>query len=57
MLTWNCNTVDPNKLTQKDKDRLFDFHVDKTDIVIICLQEMVELNSFNVLLGNNQNIV
>lgn len=57
ILTWNCNTVDPDKLTPKDKEKLFSFPVEQTDIVVICLQEMVELNSYNVLLGNNETIV
>ena len=57
ILTWNCNTVDPEKLTQKDKEKLFNFPVDKTDILVVCLQEMVELNSFNVLIGSNDKIV
>lgn len=56
-LTWNCNTVDPNKITIRDLDRLFNFPIDKTDMVVVCLQEMVELSSFNVLVGDNQDIV
>jgi len=41
ILSWNCNTVDPEKLTAKDKEKLFNFPVEKTDIVVVCLQEMV----------------
>ena len=53
ILSWNCNTVDPERLGVRDLDRLMAFPVDKTDMVVVCLQEMVELSSFNVLLGNN----
>jgi hypothetical protein len=53
VLTWNCNTVDPEKLHQRDREKLFAFPPDKTDILVICLQEMVELNSFNVLIGSS----
>jgi synaptojanin len=56
-LTWNCNMVDPEKLLPRDLDRLFNFPIDKTDLVVVCLQEMVELNSYNVLMGNNSNVV
>lgn len=35
---------------------MFNFSRDDVDIVIICLQEMVELNSYNVILGNNDTI-
>ena len=56
MLTWNCNMVDPESLKPKDLQRLFDFHPQDVDIIVVCLQEMVELNSYNVLLGNNDTI-
>lgn len=36
---------------------MFNFQFDKTDIVVVCLQEMVELNSYNVLIGNNDRTV
>ena len=48
--------VDPEALKIKDLDRLFDFQRKDVDIVIVSLQEMVELNSYNVLLGNNETI-
>jgi hypothetical protein len=32
---------------------MFNFPRESADIVVICLQEMVELNSYNVILGNN----
>ena len=48
--------VDPESLKPKDLDRLLDFHPQDVDIIIVCLQEMVELNSYNVLLGNNDTI-
>lgn len=48
--------VDPESLKPKDLDRLFDFHPQDVDIIVVCLQEMVELNSYNVLLGNNETI-
>lgn len=35
---------------------MFDFHPQDVDIIVVCLQEMVELNSYNVLLGNNDTI-
>ncbi len=53
MLSWNCNMVDPQKLTAREMEKLFNFPIDKTDVVVVCLQEMVELSSYNVLLGNN----
>jgi len=57
ILSWNCNIVDPDKITARDLDKLFNFPIDKTDMIVVCLQEMVELSSFNVLMGNNINIV
>lgn len=57
ILSWNCNIVDPDKINSRDLDKLFNFPIDKTDMIVICLQEMVELSSFNVLMGNNMNIV
>jgi hypothetical protein len=57
VLTWNCNTVDPEKLPQRDREKLLAFPPDKTDIIVICLQEMVELNSFNVLIGSSENVL
>lgn len=57
MLSWNCNMVDPQKLTAREMEKLFNFPIDKTDVVVVCLQEMVELSSYNVLLGNNESIV
>lgn len=48
--------VDPETLTAKDVERLFNFSREDVDIVIVCLQEMVELNSYNVILGNNDSV-
>ena len=45
--------VDPTVLQEKDLNKLFNFSRNDVDIVIVCLQEMVELNSYNVILGNN----
>lgn len=52
-ITWNCNMVDPSKLAPRDLDKLFNFPIEKTDIIVVCLQEMVELNGFNVVFGSN----
>lgn len=57
VLTWNCNTVDPEKLAQRDREKLLAFPPEKTDILVICLQEMVELNSYNVLIGSSENVL
>jgi hypothetical protein len=57
ILTWNCNMVNPNKLASRELDKLFNFPIDKTDLIVVCLQEMVELNSYNVLMGDNKSIV
>jgi hypothetical protein len=48
--------VDPQSLKPKDFDRMLEFSREEVDIIIIGLQEMVELNSYNVLLGNNETI-
>ncbi len=38
VLTWNCNTAEPSKLTLKDKDKLLNIPVETVDIIVICLQ-------------------
>lgn len=55
-ITWNCNMLDPDSLTLDDAKRFLSFDRDKVDLVVVCLQEMVELNSYNVILGNNESI-
>lgn len=52
-LTWNCNMVDPYKLAPRELDKLFNFPIEKTDLVVVCLQEMVELSGFNVVFGGD----
>ena len=49
--------VDPERLSPRDMEKLFNFPLEKTDILVVCLQEMVELNSYNVLLGNNEGVL
>ena len=56
ILTWNCNMVEPESLKPKDIEKLLNFSRKDVDIIIVCLQEMVELNSYNVILGNNETI-
>lgn len=45
--------VDPLRLTLTEKQKIFTFLDHDIDLVIFSLQEIVELNSYNVLLGNN----
>lgn len=48
--------ADPAALRPKDLEKLLNFSRPDVDIIVICLQEMVELNSYNVILGNNDSI-
>lgn len=48
--------VNPEMINEKEVERMFNFSRDDVDVVIVCLQEMVELNSYNVILGNNDTI-
>jgi hypothetical protein len=43
--------------SEKDISVLFRFTRNDTDIVVVCLQEMVELNSYNVILGSNKSLI
>lgn len=45
--------ANPEQFSSDDVDKLFNFNREDVDIVVISLQEMVELNSYNVILGNN----
>ena len=56
VVTWNCNMVDPTALQEKDLNKFLNFPRENVDFIVICLQEMVELNSYNVILGNNETI-
>lgn len=38
VLTWNCNNVEPSKLSVKDREKLFAFNPDNVDVLIVCLQ-------------------
>ncbi len=49
--------VDPIGLKTKEKQKIFTFLDHDIDLVVFSLQEIVELNSYNVLLGNNDNIL
>ena len=49
--------VDPLMLTPKERQKIFTFLDQDIDMVMFNLQEIVELNSYNVLLGNNENIL
>lgn len=57
IVTWNCSMVDPIGLKTKEKQKIFTFLDHDIDLVVFSLQEIVELNSYNVLLGNNDNIL
>ena len=48
--------VEPETFKPKDVEKLLNFSRKDVDIVVVCLQEMVELNSYNVILGNNETI-
>lgn len=53
IVTWNCSMVDPLMLSPKERQKIFTFLDQDIDMVMFNLQEIVELNSYNVLLGNN----
>lgn len=52
LFSWNCNQVNPSAV---DLSKLFDFPAEEVSIVVVCLQEIVELNTYNVLLGANKS--
>ena len=53
IVTWNCSMVDPMMLSTKEKQKIFTFLDQDIDVVMFNLQQIVQLNSYNVLLGNN----
>ena len=51
IISWNCAQVSP---TEIDLGLLLEMP-SLPDILVICLQEVVELNTYNVLLGGTKN--
>jgi hypothetical protein len=56
VMSWNCNACNPFSINSLNKEKLFNFNRGKVDLVLINLQEMVELNTSNVM-GNNEAVL
>ena len=57
VFSFNCNNLNPLSINELSKEKLLNFNRGKIDVVVFNLQEMVELNTYNVLITIDAEIL